>query len=164
MQIPSRAHGLHFESRRSSKRYVNTYLNHDVCIHIDEEQFKSAWDTGDFSFVDSGGFSTPLKVTVTAIEINEEILLDQLGWQKSRMEQNPARSGGRPSPNHGEAIASLTLQLSALSTAELNGLTNQHVAADLLLTYKNQPRTPPSQDSLEKYAGGILRVLRAGRA
>jgi len=70
------------------------------------------------------------------------------------------RKGGRRGGNHGEAIAKVTLMMGRLSEVELKRWTAESLGIELAGEYKKLGEIPPSEDNCQRYAQGILRVLR----
>jgi hypothetical protein len=78
--------------------------------------------------------------------------------------QDQSSAGGRPATKHGDAIAALTIKLSALPQEAFGRYTAAALAVELSAEYHRLNQTPPSLPNCEKYAAGILRVLRSHRA
>ena len=75
-------------------------------------------------------------------------------------EKTKKLKGGRRGAKHGDAIASMTLKLAKLHSEELDLYTVDSLSLDLKDEYLKISETPPSQQNLERYSAGILRVLR----
>lgn len=70
------------------------------------------------------------------------------------------RKGGRRGAQHGEAIAQATMMVAGLSSNEMRRYTAQSLALELADIYLKIGEQPPSAENLERYAQGILRVVR----
>lgn len=98
--------------------------------------------------VEQEGFEKLLSVPMAAIEMSPPT------------ERLASRRGGRRGAQHGEAIARATVRLAGLSPLELKRYTAQSLAIELAELYRGAGEQPPSEENLERYAQGILRVIR----
>lgn len=81
--------------------------------------------------------------------------------QQLNGEGNKPNLGGKPASKHGDVLGAATLRLAALSGAELGRYTTDSLARELANEYARLGEAAPSERNCQRYAAGILRVLRA---
>lgn len=161
----------HFKSNMGRKEFSEMgifFQELENFEELEDHDFQSgvqqqSWDTGDFVVEWDGNFSR-VELKVVGLQFDKIALERSLGLEpdiESPGAVPKASSGGKPAASHGDAIAAVTLRLSTLPTNELKSYTNASLAEELAEEYRRLSETPPSEGNRDKYAGGIMRVLRA---
>lgn len=106
--------------------------------------------------------TTQPPVRLSGIVLDAEGILPLLQKEEIPREQLAidSRRAGRPARCHGEAIASVTIDLADLSETELRPYTSASVGSLLRDVYVRLGEAPPNDQNLDRYGSGILRVLR----
>jgi len=134
-----------------------------------EDEAKWNWPAGEFS-ASLGDPSEPQKYFGVEFPIIDvDALCEDNGLTigaTATSEMSPPSlgngKGGRPSGNHGEPIARLTLKLSAVD-GTLDNYTGESLVPELVEEYVNAGLRVPGDANLLGFCRGILRVARAAR-